>query len=1278
MVHRNVLVASITEDVLLGADFLQDEEDGPVDIFFSQGKMRWKGLELPFLPYNTPANTRKVHSADHYIVPAMSEMIMDVYVERTELNEAGDVLIEPHERTSELRSLVIANCIVNLADNATVKIRVMNTNIDEISIKQDTVLGLAHRSIQQVTPLFDSECAGEVNCDEMRSPPINSKTSTKLKRITKKIKKTTCAISSSYIPEHLVDLYENTAKGKGQQECEEVTKLLVEFQDTFSKGSTDLGLTSLTEHVIDTKGATPIKQRPRRTPRAFEGEDKAALQKLQEQGSIRPSTSPWASPIVLVRKKDGTVRPCVDYRRLNAVTKPDAFPLPRTDDCLDAMSGSVLFSTLDITSAYNQIPVRKEDIQKTAFTTKFGLFEYTTMPFGLSNAPATFQRVMEVALRGLQWTICLIYLDDVIIFGRNLEEHINRLREVLSRIKAAGLKLSPRKCFLLQKEVKFLEHVVSEAGVLPNPDNVQKLVEWSQPKTVTDVRAILGLGSYYRRFVKDFSKLVHPLIQLTRKDTSFIWTDDCEEAFQKLKVALVGPDVMGYPRQDCSFILDTDACDVSIGAVLSQFQDGRERVIAYASRVLNKTQRNYCVTDRELLAVVHFITHFRHYLMGTEFTVRTDHQALKWLFSLREPRNRIARWVEELSAFHFTIEYRPGKQHGNADGMSRCSTPQDCQCSNLEDQPLKCGPCHKCNKRAQDMDSSSLLTPIRAVTQQSVKSTPVNRLCRTLKFIIYVVFLWMWSFPLVKSTNSNDVCGHGYQDILLKNNTNFWPTLECFFYRKSCRQIQTRSKSKNPKNNAPGKVTTKSKIGWASNHSLHALQKKQKEDPDIGPIFKWVESGERPFGTEVCATSPATRHYWNNWNRLKLRDGLLFRNYGKRDDSSNTWQFIVPRDMRKEIMDQMHKSIISGHYGKRKTGKKTLERFYWFELRSEIDQYITRCDCCAANKAPCKRPRAPLGDMRVGYPMDRLATDILGPLPLTERGNRYILVVTDYFTNWVEIFAVPDQTAVTCAEKILNEVISRFGCPLDLHSDQGSNYRSLIFKEMCRLLEIRKTRTSPRNPKCNGKVERFNKTLVRMIRAYLKGEQREWDRNLGCLAAAYRATPHEATGLTPNLLMLGREARLPAEVMFGSTCQEGEITSYGEYVDGLKKKMQHAHDVARNNLQKSAVKQSEHYDGKTSLNKYKTGDYVWYLAEKRKIGENPKLYLPYEGPYLVVMKLSDLDYAIQREMKQKWKVVHHDKLKPYEGEVKFKWSRAALEKAKRQPVSVVADDEEAT
>ena len=297
--------------------------------------------------------------------------------------------------------------------------------------------------------------------------------------------------------------------------------------------------------------------------------------------------------------------------------------------------------------------------------------------------------------------------------------------------------------------------------------------------------------------------------------------------------------------------------------------------------------------------------------------------------------------------------------------------------------------------------------------------------------------------------------------------------------------------------------------------------------------------------------------------------------------------------------------------------------------------------------------------------MDRLATDILGPLPTTPRGNRYVLVVTDYFTNWVEIFAVPDQTAVTCAERILNDVIARYGCPLDLHSDQGPNYRSNIFQELCRLLEIRKTRTSARNPRCNGKVERFNKTLVRLIRAYLRGQQREWDRNLGCLAAAYRATPHESTGLTPNLLMLGREVRLPAEVMFGSTTSEGDLTSYGDYVDQLKAHMQHAHELARKHLQASSKRQKDHYDGKQFFNKYEIGDYVLYLHERRKVGENDKLYLPYHGPYVVVKKLSDLDYLIQDTLESDPRLVHHNKLKPYEGDQRFRWAKVAVQRANK-------------
>ena len=287
--------------------------------------------------------------------------------------------------------------------------------------------------------------------------------------------------------------------------------------------------------------------------------------------------------------------------------------------------------------------------------------------------------------------------------------------------------------------------------------------------------------------------------------------------------------------------------------------------------------------------------------------------------------------------------------------------------------------------------------------------------------------------------------------------------------------------------------------------------------------------------------------------------------------------------------------------------------------------WIRQCDSSGVIKTPPKTAWAPLGNMTAGAPLDRLATDILGPLPETERGNQYILVVTDPFTKWVEVFAIPDWKATTCARLILNEVIARFGCPYDLHSDQGWNYESQLFAELCKLLEIRKTRTSPGNPRGNGQTERFNKTLVRMIKAYIKGQQRNWDLHLGCLAAAYRATPHESMGLTPNLLMLGREVRLPAELMFCSSTTEGTgISSYGEYVETIKSRIQHAHDIARANLGKAAERQKQDYDAKISINRFSPGDYVWYRTDISQLVVAPKLRVAYEGPYVVVKRSNDL------------------------------------------------------
>ena len=376
--------------------------------------------------------------------------------------------------------------------------------------------------------------------------------------------------------------------------------------------------------------------------------------------------------------------------------------------CIDALAKAQYFSLGDSSAAYHQIKMKEEDIPKTAFTTKFGLFEWTVLPMGLSGAPFCYTRLMELALAGLQWDTCVIYLDDVIVFGRTFDEHLTRLAEVLERFRSAGLKLKPEKCQFFQREVKFLGYLISAEGVKLHPDNVQKIVNWPMPQSPTDVCAILGMGNYYRHFIRGYSEKVAPLVELTKQDVPFEWNKQCQETFEQLKRELVGCDIVAHPQDDGQFILDTDASANTIGCVLSQVQDGKEKVIAYGNRTLSKTERNYCVTDRELLAVRYFMEYYKQYLLGQKFLVRTDHQALKWLFSLKEPKDRIARWLEIMSAYQFLVEYRPGRKHGNADVMSRrqCN-PSDCKCPILDEDEgtLKCGPCSKCRRRADIMES---------------------------------------------------------------------------------------------------------------------------------------------------------------------------------------------------------------------------------------------------------------------------------------------------------------------------------------------------------------------------------------------------------------------------------------------------------------------------------------------------------------------------------------------------------------------------------------------
>ena len=452
---------------------------------------------------------------------------------------------------------------------------------------------------------------------------------------------------------------------------QQLNELFNEYQDVFSQGDEDLGNTPLLEHGIETHGP-PLRQPYRRQNPAVRREEMAQVQQMLSSNVIRPSNSPWASPVVMVRKKDGSLRFCVDFRQLNAATVKDAHPLPRIDDLLDALHGAKWFSTLDLKSGYWQVPIAEQDKEKTAFRTSSGqLFEFNQVPFGLCNAPATFSRLMDRVLAGLHWETCLFYLDDIIVFPSTWEEHLARLREVFERLRHAKLKLGASKCTFAAKEVSYLGHRVTEEGLLPDPSLLAAIRDIPPPKTATEVRSFLGLAGYYRRYVKGFAAIAAPLHALTRKDALFHWSEDCQAAFDQLKARLTTSPITAFPDFSQAFRLYTDASTAGLGAILAQVREGKERIICCASRALNKAEKSYPATKLESLAIVWAVAKFRPYLMAMPFEVFTDHYALQWLKTMRTGSALLHRWSAALEEYDFTVRHRPGKIQTHVDGLSR-------------------------------------------------------------------------------------------------------------------------------------------------------------------------------------------------------------------------------------------------------------------------------------------------------------------------------------------------------------------------------------------------------------------------------------------------------------------------------------------------------------------------------------------------------------------------------------------------------------------------------
>lgn len=548
------------------------------------------------------------------------------------VNETEDCVIAGEEITP---GVVVANMIVKPV-NGTIPVRIMNVTSDEKEIKE------YKPKIEKLTDFKLATFAGEKQ---------------DVKRVEEVLKK--------------LDL-----KHLNEEEKEDIQRICGKYADIFYLEGDKLTTTNVLNQKIYLKPeSTPVFVKPYRLPHTQKEEINKQVKKMIEDGIAEEACSEWSSPLLLVPKKldrDGNkkYRVVIDYRKVNERIQDDKFPLPCITDILDSLGGAIYFSHLDMSQGYYQVPLEENSRNITAFSTDRGQFRLSRLPMGLKISPSAFSRLMTVAMSGLNYINCFIYLDDIIIFGKNLKEHNRNLIQVFERLRQSNLKLNPLKCEFLCKQINYLGHMISSEGIAPDPEKIKVLKEYPVPKDAKEAKRFTAFANYYRRHIQNFSQIAKPLHNLNKKNVEFNWTKECQNAFDILKTKLTTAPVLDFPNFDPSneFILRTDASGYAIGAVLSNSTD---KPVAYASRSLNSAEKNYCTVEKELLAIVWATKHFRPYLFGRKFKILTDHKPLVYLFGMSNPSSRLMKFRIALEEYDFVVEYVKGSSNVTADALSR-------------------------------------------------------------------------------------------------------------------------------------------------------------------------------------------------------------------------------------------------------------------------------------------------------------------------------------------------------------------------------------------------------------------------------------------------------------------------------------------------------------------------------------------------------------------------------------------------------------------------------
>ena len=618
----------LSAPAILGMDVLRQFSGFFVDLNAQVLHLGGHRLQLEARQNGVPNQPVSVRLLDDCVIESHSERV--VFVGANDFGACSrEVVFDLDPEKAGRHGVASIPCFVRSDVGNRMPILINNSSTESVKLYRNSVLG-------QITAATVEDCVG--SSKSVRGGPVE------------------------------VDISEADI---GDVDRKQLQKLFDEYRDVFANSENELGRTNMATFKITTTDGPPVAVRPRRTPYHLREEVRRQVASMEARGIIRPSTSPWSAPILMVKKADNSYRFAIDYRALNERTIDEVSYLPTVKECLDSLSGSTLFTTLDLNSAYWQVPVAENDRQKTAFCTEDSKWEFLVMPYGAKGAPSCFTRLMSVVLRGLLGNGVTAYMDDVVVGGKTVAEHLTLLRGVLERLRRAGLTVKSRKVIACRRRMRVLGHVLSGSTVQPDPERVEAVRSWPSPTTTKQVRQFLGLCTYYNDFVPGLQLLAAPLHELSGK-SRFSWDKRRELAFQQVKQGLCDAATLQLPDMQREFEVSTDASDTGLGCVLSQRDDaGVERPICFASRSFTDSERNWHIRDKEVFALVFAIRKFRHYLLGKRFRWFTDHFGLQWLHNTKDPRGRYARWIEELEEFQFSVHFRRAEENAPADALSR-------------------------------------------------------------------------------------------------------------------------------------------------------------------------------------------------------------------------------------------------------------------------------------------------------------------------------------------------------------------------------------------------------------------------------------------------------------------------------------------------------------------------------------------------------------------------------------------------------------------------------